>query len=313
VPPSDAAVAQLARRQIGVVTAAQLRACGLSRAAIAARAKDGRLQRLHRGVYAVAHRSLPPEAFWLAAVLACGPQAALSHRSAATAWELRHDGSRSFDVTSPRAGGKAKSGITAHRSNLDRADVTTHRGVPITTPARTLLDLAEVVPRAQLDRALEEAFRCRLTHRAALEATLARANGRRGVKPLQAALDSMHPLAPRTKSAFERRALALIAQHDLPRPLVNVHVAGLEVDLFWPAHKLVVELDSLEFHFTRPAFERDRRKDAILGRAGYAVQRFTWRQLDDEFLATLAELLSRRAAPAAAAAPGGRPPGRGRH
>jgi very-short-patch-repair endonuclease len=254
--------------------------------------------------------SLRPEAFWFAAVLACGGGAVLSHRSAAAAWDLRPDGRRRVDVTTAAAGGRAKRGIDAHQCQLSPADVTTHRGVPITTPARTLLDLAEVVSQRELDRALEEALRLRLTNRAAIERTLARAPGRRALKPLRASLDALEPLAPFTRSELERRTLALVKRHDLPQPLVNVRVAGLTVDLVWPSHHLVVEVDGYAYHHTPQAFERDRRRDATLRRRGYTVQRFTWRQVTsdpDWGGATLASLLasSRPAAATASAAPAG--------
>jgi hypothetical protein len=301
----------VARRQGGVITTAQLRACGLSLGAIASRAKDGRLQRLYRGVYSVTHRALRPEAVWLAALLACGLGAVLSHRSAAVAWRIRRDEHTLVDVTVARAGGRKQRGIEAHQCQLSPADVTRHRGLPITTPARTLLDLAEVLPRLELDRAIEEAMRLRLTTRADLERTLERHNGRKATKPLRASLDALVPLAGHTRSELERRMLGLLADQDLPTPLVNVRLAGYTVDLLWPQQRLVVELDGYAYHHTPQAFERDRERDARLQRAGYRVQRFTWRQVTQDpamVATTVAALLRTEASPAPPSRPRRSPP-----
>jgi very-short-patch-repair endonuclease len=277
-PPDEAAA--LARRQFGVVTRAQLLAAGMSASAIDRRQADRRLQRLHQGVFAVGHQILEEEGFWLAAVLACGEGAVLSHRSAAAAWQLRAARLWRVDVTSRSDRGRGQPGIHAHRCRLTPADVTTHRGVPITTPARTLLDLAEVVTRRDLDRALEEALRLRLVDHDSLARTIARAGGRRGLKRLRAALEALEPLTLRSRSELERRMLALVKGRGLPKPLVNAPLLGYKVDLLWPAHRLVVELDGYEYHHTPQAFDRDRRRDGDLQRAGYRVQRFSFNQVD---------------------------------
>lgn len=270
--------ARLADAQWGVITRAQLLAAGHGPTAIDRRLADGRLRRLHRGVYAVGHRALRVEAHWCAAVLACGQGAVLSHRTAAALWGLGD--TRVLDVTAPAR--RRVRGIVAHHSRLTAADVTVRRGMPATTVARTLLDLGEVLERAELTRTLEQAMRLKLYSRRALDEAASRAAGRRALRPLRACLDELEPRRARTRSELERRALALIRDHGLPAPEVNARLLGLEVDLHWPDRGLVVELDGHAFHTTPAEFERDRRRDAELTAAGHRVVRFTWRHLEDE-------------------------------
>ena len=271
-------IARGAERQWGVVTRGQLRAAGLGDTAIDRRLADGRLRRLHRGVYALGHAALRIEGVWLAAVLACGPDAALSHRTAAALWGLFD--TRVLDVTA--TGARRRPGIVTHRGRLAAADRTVRRGMPVTTVARTLLDLGEVLERAELTRTLEQAMRLKLYSRRALDEAASRAAGRRALRPLRACLDELEPRRARTRSELERRALALISDHGLPAPEVNARLLGLEVDLHWPDRRLVVELDGHAFHTTPAEFERDRRRDADLTAAGHRVVRFTWRHLEDE-------------------------------
>lgn len=288
-------VGELAGRQHGVVAARQLIELGLDRAAIARLHRAGWLHRRHRGVYAVGHGVLTADGHYLAAVLACGPAAVLSHRSAAAAWGLRPTARTRIDVTTPRAGGRGHRAIDAHQSRLSSRDRTELRGVPITTIARTALDLAEVVPLRHLERFLVAAEQRRLFDLDALEDVLRRAQGRHGVKPLDAALAAYRPQATHTKSEMELRALDLIADHALPAPKVNDHVGPYEVDLHWPDRRLAVELDSRTFHLTHTAFEEDRRRDAELATAGYRTARITWRQLTRDpawVAATLGALLA---------------------
>ncbi|HEU4657997.1 MAG TPA: type IV toxin-antitoxin system AbiEi family antitoxin domain-containing protein [Capillimicrobium sp.] len=271
-------MARLAARQYGLVTWAQLRALGFSAAAIGRLVADGRLIRLHRGVYAVGHAVLRTEGIWLAAVLACGDGAVLSHRSAGALWQLGHATSPLVDVSANRAR-RPRHGIAVHHCRLDPADITTRRGIPVTTLPRTLLDLAECLPRAGLSRTIEQAMRLELYDRAALDATMDRAYGRHALRPLRACLDELDPTAARTKSELERLALPAIVAAGLPKPEVNVEVEGYEVDLVWRDARLAVELDSRTWHALPTAFERDRRRDADLQAAGWRVLRFTWRQL----------------------------------
>jgi very-short-patch-repair endonuclease len=264
----DRAIAELAARQRGVVTTAQLDAAGIGRRGVAHRVAHGRLTRVLRGVYRVGPVEAP-FAREMAAVLATG--GVLSHHSAAMVWGLRplHDGPVHVTV---RTGTRNRAGVRTHRSPSLNAAV--HQGLPLTTAARTLNDLAPALRPAELDRAVEEAqIRGLVTAR--------ELRGR-------AAAASAEPQL--TRSEAERRLLKLIERARLPRPATNVRVAGWEVDALWPPERLIVEVDGYAYHGNRAAFERDRRKDAALVAAGYTVIRVTWRQLEDEPLAVVALL-----------------------
>ncbi|MGH2948485.1 MAG: DUF559 domain-containing protein [Solirubrobacteraceae bacterium] len=213
----------------------------------------------------------------LAAVLACGPGAVLSHRSAAALWELRPSARERIEVTSAARVGERERAIELHRvRRLEPADVTVHRDVPITTVARTFVDLAGVIQPEALERALAQAEILNLFSLNAMLDVLSRSNGRRGAQALRAALTEPPAL---TRSELERRMLALCRRHRLTKPLVNATVCGFEVDFFWPAARLAVETDGGAYHRTRRAFEEDRRRDAELLLAGYRVLRITHRRL----------------------------------
>jgi very-short-patch-repair endonuclease len=253
----------------------------------------GRLHRLHRGVYMLGHGAAGREARALAAVLACGPGAVLSHRSAGAWWGLLDTRRADVDVTASRGRG-ARSGIDVHRARaLDVADTTTQRGMPITTASRTLLDLAAVVPAHRLERALAQAERLHVyDHRAVLD-VVARCNGHRGAGALRAAVDRGAEL---TRSDLEARVLAAIRRAGLPAPRINDRVvvpghAPLEADFHWPAEQLIVETDGYETHGTRAAFDADRRRDAALQAAGYRVLRFTARSAASEVVGLIDTLL----------------------
>jgi very-short-patch-repair endonuclease len=270
-------VAQLAARQHGLVTYEQLLRTGLGRGAIAWRVREGWLHRIHRGVYAVGHAVLTPEGRWLAAVLACGDGAVLSHRSAAALWGLRPSSARTVEVTVQRGGGRRRAGIAVHRPAAP-VESAVERRIPVTSPARTLLDLAGVVDFASLRRAVERAEELRLFDLRAIEEVLAAHPGRRGRRALMAAVEHARDVTL-TRSELERLFLELCEAHGLPRPLVNVQVEGLEVDFHWPHARLVVEADSRRHHGTAAAFERDRRRDERLVAAGWTVLRVTHRRL----------------------------------
>jgi very-short-patch-repair endonuclease len=274
--PADRKIAALAKRQHGVIAHRQLVALGLGRGAIEHRISIGRLHRIHRGVYAVGHSSLSRKGIWMAAVLASGPGATLSHRSAAALWGLRRDWWKT-DVT-VRSDRRSRRFITVHRTRLDPAEITVVDGIPVTTVARTLFDLASVLDRDQVIRAIEESERRQLFDLRAVEAVLARAGRRAGTAALRAALAGYRDPAP-IRSDLERDFLALVRDTELPEPRINVLVEGFEVDAFWPRSKLVVELDGRGFHSSPRAFEADRARDAALQRAGYRVIRITHRRL----------------------------------
>jgi very-short-patch-repair endonuclease len=255
----DRAIAALAARQCGVVTTGQLEVAGLTRNAVAYRVANGRLTPVHRGVYQVGPIAAP-HGREMAAVLATG--GVLSHHTAAAIWGIRppHDGD--VHVTTTKAA-RSRNGVRVHRSaSLDAA---VHNGLPLTTAARTLHDLAALLPRRELERAVEEAEIRRLVARDELRPAL-----RRTDEPQF------------TRSEAERRLVELIRAAGLPAPLTNVTVAGYEVDCFWPRHKLVVEVDGYAFHGGRAAFERDRRKTADLAAAGLTPVRVTWWQIAED-------------------------------
>jgi hypothetical protein len=282
-PPLDRAIAERAARQHGVISRAQLRRLGLSDGGITARAQRGGLHSVHRGVYAVGHTVLSARGRWMAAVLACGPRAVLSHASAAALLELRASAAVIVDVTLPGSGGRRRrTGIRIHRARDLAAQTTTKDGIPVTTPARTILDLAAVLQRRPLERLLDQAERARLMDVASLQA-LARAHaGHHGAPKLRAVLEVHEPGTTLTKSELEERFLKLCHDAGLPRPSVNARVTGPEVDFVFAEERLLVETDSWRHHRSREAFERDRRRDQIHTRAGYRTLRFTHDQLTTE-------------------------------
>lgn len=260
-----------------------LRELGLEPGAIRHRARTGRLHRLYRGVYAVGRRTVSREGNWLAAVLAGGPNAVLSHRSAAALWGLLSDSRARIDVTV--AGGKRRGSrdVVVHNvRGLHPDDRRHHNQVPVTSVARTLLDIAEVVPLRRLVRAIDEADRRRLFDLRSIDELLQRSHGRHGLRPLGEAIQRYRPTAPVTRSDLEHLFVELCERAHLPRPAMNLFVAGYEVDAAWLDHGLVVEVDSFEFHRTRAAFETDRRRDAALQRQGLRVLRVTDRRLSED-------------------------------
>jgi very-short-patch-repair endonuclease len=293
-PPVDAAVAAVAKRQYGLVTRAQLRRVGVGETGIRERLRTGRLHRVHRGVYAVGHSVLPARAHYMAAVLACGRGAALSHVAAAAHLGLRASAAAVVDVTVPRRSGRRpQRGIRLHRSGrLTDADVTVHERIPTTTVARTLLDLADVLSDQALRRAINEAEYLRLLDTTALIAAVEGNPGRRGARVVRA---MMAPLEL-TESALEDRFLALVERHGLPRPRVGARIGGYRADFYWPEAGLVVELDGFAAHGTRARFESDRRRDRVLARAGKRTIRLTANALgydEDAIADDLADAFSR--------------------
>jgi very-short-patch-repair endonuclease len=288
----ERAVAALAARQRGVVTRAQLLRVGWTGNAIDYRLRSGRLHALRRGIYLVGHAVAPRGARELAAVLACGPGAVLSHRTAARLWRLLPGTEHELDVTVAGRDPGLKPGIRIHCvAALAHRELRKLGGIPITAPARTLLDLAAVVSARELERALAEAHSRRLARRNELVALLARYPRRPGVAALRALLDS-DGSPSLTRSEAEERLLALVRAADLPAPETNVRLGAHEVDFLWREQGLIVEVDGFAFHSSRPAFERDRLRDAQLGAQGFRVIRITWRQLVDRPEAVIARIAS---------------------
>jgi hypothetical protein len=278
-----------------VLSRAQLLDIGLGPDAIKHRVALGRLHRMHRGVYAVGHRALRHEAWWMAAVLAAGLGATLSYRSAAQLWGIRSSSRARIDISVPRHR-RSTPRLEVHVVVMQPDEVTMERGIPVTTPARTLLDLAAVVSTQHVKAAFDEAEVRRLTSPTSLDALVRRYRGRRGTRAIDHVLDE-HRRNGQTvpTSLLERRFLALVAAHDLPRPQINPDSGQGELDARWPEHRLIVECDGFATHGTRKAFEEDRAKDRALQVAGWRVVRITWRQLTadrDTIAAQLAALLT---------------------
>ena len=252
----DRELARLARRQHGVVTLAQLGALGLGRSGAGRRATAGRLHRIHRGVYAVGHRALSDEARWMAAVLACGPGAVLSHRSAAELWRLLKPITGRVDVTVRTAAGRrSRHGLRIHRSpSLPRRSTTVESGIPVTTPAKTLADLERTEPDWLYRRALRQAEYLGLD-------TGGEGDG--------------------TRSDLEGAFLRLCRRHGLPEPERNVKVGRFTVDFLWRDAGLVVETDGYAAHRGRQAFRDDRARELELGVLGLRLRRFSDEQVID--------------------------------
>jgi very-short-patch-repair endonuclease len=355
---TDGVIAALAAGQHGVVARWQLIREGVPPHDIEHRAKTGRLRRWHRGVFSVGPVA-GPLAREMAAVLACGPAACVSHASAAALWGLmssapavacaaavsrpaepqrraippsarsaksatllpaasprsatpspaaspksaapppaaaavRADRLPAVDVTT-RSRPRPRAGIRVHQADLRSDEVTLLDGVPVTTTARTLLDLAGCVACRELERALAQALRQRLASPDELDALLERYPRRAGSRRLRALLAGAAEPAL-TRSEAEDRFLGIVRKARLRAPEVNVVVSGFEVDFFWRAERLVVEIDGFAFHSSSAAFEADRSRDGALVAAGLRGMRVTWRQLDEPevLIARLAQALVRR-------------------
>jgi very-short-patch-repair endonuclease len=277
----DAPLANLAAVQHGVVATWQLLALGYSYHAISRRVANGRLHRLYRGVYAVGHTRLSVKGRWMAAVLACGPDALLSHHAAAGLHDLQRPPGGRLDVTC--ASRHEVAGVRCHVVRVlhpdDRAQID---GIPVTNLARTLGDLAGVVSEQRLRSMLEEVERRGLLDGRLLEAQLQRGNGRRGVAALRRALRAVCGQPRWTQSGLERAFLELIREAQLPEPQTNVIVDGELVDAFWPEHNLIVEVDGWPYHRTKRSFEDDRRRDTKHTLAGRRSIRITGTRIEDE-------------------------------
>jgi predicted transcriptional regulator of viral defense system len=273
-------IEEWAAGQHGVVARWQLAAAGVTPSMLKTGIAAGRLLRLHRGVYAVGHAHLTREGRWLAAVLAVGSGAVLSHRDAAGLHDLRPANHERIDVTTTQRGRRNQPRIRVHHTaELHPLDVTTRRGVPVTSVARTIVDLASVVPKDSLAKAINEAERQHAFDLTAVEEALARTRTRNGTGHaklravlVEAAADGLDV----TRSELEDRFLALLQRHGLPRPKTNVWVGPHEVDALWPTHRLAVELDGWASHHTRRAFQHDRTKANALQAKGLRVLRYTY-------------------------------------
>jgi very-short-patch-repair endonuclease len=281
----DAVAATVAGRQLGLISTAQLQATGLGKNAIVTRRRNGLLSPIHRGVYKFGQQPMLPGAAEFGAVLAV-ESANVSHRSAAWLWGVipsRPGGP--VHVTVVGNSHHSRRTVCVHRvPDLPADERTRKNGIPITTPARTLLDFASQATSDELERAIAEAYVLGLTTEEQLRTMLERHPRRSGAAALRAELDREGGPAW-TRSEAERRMKHLLRQARLPAALTNQMIEGYPADFVWPDRRLIVEVDGYRFHSSRAAFERDRKRDAVHTLAGYRVIRITWRQLTDEPIA----------------------------
>lgn len=272
-------------------------AAGVGSEAIRHRLATGRLYRLHRGVYTLGVPKVRPEGRWLAAVLACGTTAVLSHRSAAAHLRLLRAEPGPVHVTVVCSTPKRRRGIVVHATrSLPRTETFTRLAVPCTTVERTIIDLAASEDWATVERVVEQAFALRLIGRTRMREALDRANGRRGAKRLRRLIHGLLDDLPHTRSELERRFLRLVDDAGLPAPVVNRHREGHRVDFAWPQAGLVVETDGRATHDNPFAFHQDHARDLDLELADWRVIRLSWPQVVNES-AKVSELLCRRLDP----------------
>jgi very-short-patch-repair endonuclease len=288
----DAEVGRIASVQRGFIQRRQLLAAGLGRSAIAHRLRHARLFVYHRDVYQVGLSTVDPLGRETAAALHLDGHALLSHRSAAAIWGLIERGQldeEPVDLTVIGRDRHSRPGLRFHRAlGLDPADIRCRARLPVTSPARTVLDLAANAAPLVLENALAECRRRGLARDREIHASLARSPRHAGAERVRQLLADGRPAL--TRSVAERRLLELIRAAELPRPQANARVCGHVVDLLWPDQRLIVEFDGWETHGRRSAFETDRRRDQRLVAAGYRVIRITWRQLEHEPFAVIARL-----------------------
>jgi Transcriptional regulator, AbiEi antitoxin len=289
----------MAARQHGVVSIRQLEGpLGTSRRSVARAVAAGRLHRVYRGVYAVGHLNLSERGNCLAAVLAVGPGALLSYHSAGWLWGLRSGSPKPFEVTAyvPRHH-LPPPGVVRHRArNLVEEDRAVVDGIPVTSVARTLLDLAWKRPADQVRRMVARAEELGLLDLPAIDAVVERNRGHHGAKRLRYALAIYRPPAF-TRSEFERSFLDRLVAAGLPRPATGWNEVGHELDIYWPERRFAVELDAYETHGTRQAFEIDHDRDLDFALAGIETIRVSERQFrrePDRIISRVATLLARR-------------------
>ncbi len=276
-PSIDEPIARTAGRQHGNITHRQLRGLSLGPGAIKHRVRTGRLYPVHQGVFAVGRPPQTTVERYAAAVLACGPGAALSHQSALSLWGLSDKWPLPAHVTAPTK--RKRPGIVTHRSvDLKPKDFRTRTGIRVTSPARTILDCARDLDRwNRLGRTLADALRAKLLSKSALHEIVERFPHHPGTKPLSTAISVYTP----TRSEFERRFVAFCARYDFPVPIVNTIVEGFEADTWFPDHRLIVELDGWDYHRDHPTFTSDRDRDTDRLAAGIETVRITWDRLTE--------------------------------
>jgi very-short-patch-repair endonuclease len=301
-------VAVIAARQHGVISRPQLARLGITDRAIGRRVAKGHLHRIHQGVYAVGHPRLTRHGGWMGAVIACGMGSALSHLDASVLWEI-------YDGLGPRihvltASTRSVPRLCIHRTRrLHPDDVTVRDGIPVTTVARTLVDLTELLPEERILRAIREAEYRQLLDLTALNAAVKRARGRRHTEKLRRALAAHRP-GQIVRSELEHRFLELVRAAGLPAPETNVTIEArgrrYEIDCLWREEGVVVELDGRAAHARSAAFEDDRRRDSALSAIGLRPLRFTWERVTNDGRELAGELSGTLSGPIPAAAAGSR-------
>lgn len=298
--PPGRVLARIAARQHGVVSRPQVLALGVDADFIDRSLRLGRLHRVHRGVYAVGHLSMTDRGRWMAAVLAAGGDAVLSHLTAALLWKLIDRAGSLIHVLVPGRGDRRRSGLVIHRTRHLPPE---HRfeidGIPVTSIDRTLLDLAAMLTPGRLRYAVEAADRRGLLDVPALVALCDASSGRRGTGALRRIAREQRGDIARTKSPPESSFLRLCLTHRLPEPLVNSPLHGFEVDFYWPEARLVVEIDTYTYHRSWPQRQRDLERDADLEVRGERVLRLARERVEgagDAVIAQVEALLAQRAA-----------------
>jgi hypothetical protein len=261
-------IARIADRQFGHVTRRQLLDLGVPSGTITHWVRNRRHVQVHTGVYAVGHQQHAAIAKAMAAVLACGDQAVLSHDSAAALWGIRTWPARP-EVTAPHD--RRRPGIRTHRSEtLTRRAIRRRNNIRVTSPSRTILDIQTRLTDAQLVRAINELRRNKHLRAAELDGLLTTSTR---------IANLINPRQNPTRSHAEDRFLSFCRTHDLPEPSVNVMLFGHERDAVFEAEKVIVEIDSWEFHKDHDSFESDRKRDAVAAEHGYLTIRLTWARL----------------------------------
>lgn len=293
--PPRRVLARIASRQHGVVSRAQVLALGVTPSFVARLVNSGLLHPVHLGVYAVGHSALTERGRWMAAVIATGEGAVLSHLSAALLWGIIDRRGWLIHVLAAGGGSRARPGLAIHRTRHLPPE---HRmeidGIPVTSLHRTLLDLASMLPRKRLRYAVEAADRFGLLDVAALVALCEASAGRKGAGVLRRLALEQRGAGTRTKSPPESTFLRICRDHGLPEPLVNSMLHGYEVDFYWPQARVVVEIDTYTYHRSWAQRQRDLERDADLKVRGEEVLRFTRERIEraaDVVVAQVATLL----------------------
>jgi hypothetical protein len=275
----------VAERQHGVVTLRQLEALGFKAEAVRARVRSGRLRRLHRGVYALPGFPLSANSNRLAAVVACGNGAVLSHVAAAAHWTIRPSAATRIDVTVPRRSGRRRQGLRVHRADrLTPSEITAVDGIPCTTVARTVVDCAGMLSATATEYLIHQAQIKRLLARREVEAVLDRHPSRPGNSVVRRILGLPLPGEDKVRSLNERRLLRICRDAGVPLPETDLWIPlpdghGVQVDFVWREQRLIVEVDSRTFHSTDRALVNDPDRDRRLMLAGWRVVRFSYRDL----------------------------------